>query len=606
MGVPALYIFLNESLDVSISGNEFVTGEQWFQISTWWLKSVSARTTDRKIILSSLDFVSRMQWLREEWSDQGNEIVIEPNVIGMVNSVRSTKIEFDQLLVPRPFIEDGELPIRLARTLTHHQNRNVQLLVQMKNGANFSVPGAGKTMTAIVVWDLLRKGGGVGKLLVICPRSAFEAWNTEFSASLMDPVKVFTFSGDPIDPDADVVITNYEQIENVSKLQYLVAWSERNSINLVVDEAHRVKAGGRSVRWRACQQLSKVSKRVDIMTGTPMPQGIEDLGALYRLAWPALPVRTFTEPVLRAMRRNGAFVRTTKTELKLPPLLIGMVNQPASVLQRQIYDALIDQYKGLFALTGREASLMARRGKAVMALIEAATNPKLLFAPSSSDELLGIKWPPSDISSNKTLLNLAAGYTDHEMPWKYKFVAKAAEKAAMNGLKVLVWSSFVGNLRALSKVLERFNPALVYGGTPLDEREIEISRFRNDPNCTVLLTNPQTLGEGVSLHKECHEAIYLDRTYNAGMYLQSLDRIHRLGLEDGTITRVTILSTEATIDSRIASRLDLKIHRLASFLNDEGLVSNALPNTDELEDFNIVGLEESDFADLFSHLSEGA
>jgi hypothetical protein len=51
--------------------------------------------------------------------------------------------------------------------------------------------------------------------------------------------------------------------------------------------------------------------------------------------------------------------------------------------------------------------------------------------------------------------------------------------------------------------------------------------------------------------------------------------------------------------------LDLKIQRLALILSDEGLVANALPNTDDLDDYNIVGLEESDFADLFSHLSEG-
>jgi SNF2 family DNA or RNA helicase len=240
-----------------------------------------------------------------------------------------------------------------------------------------------------------------------------------------------------------------------------------------------------------------------------------------------------------------------------------------------------------------------------MILIEAATNPKLLFAPASSDELLGIRWPPTEISTNKSLLQLAEGYTEYEMPWKYKFVAKAAEKAKANETKLLVWSSFVGNLRAMKKALDKFNPALIYGGTPQGEREIELSRFRNDPTCTVLLTNPQTLGEGISLHKECHEAIYLDRTYNAGLYLQSLDRIHRLGLEEKTITKVTILSTEGTIDSRIASRLDLKIQRLALILSDEGLVANALPNTDDLDDYNIVGLEESDFADLFSHLSEG-
>ena len=45
----------------------------------------------------------------------------------------------------------------------------------------------------------------------------------------------------------------------------------------------------------------------------------------------------------------------------------------------------------------------------------------------------------------------------------------------------------------------------------------------------VLLANPQAMSEGISLHLECHDAIWLDRTYNAGQYLQGIDRIHRLG-----------------------------------------------------------------------------
>lgn len=56
-----------------------------------------------------------------------------------------------------------------------------------------------------------------------------------------------------------------------------------------------------------------------------------------------------------------------------------------------------------------------------------------------------------------------------------------------------------------------YEPAVVHGGT--QDREEEIRRFREDPDCSVLLSNPATLGEGISLHHVCHDAVYVDRDF---------------------------------------------------------------------------------------------
>lgn len=45
------------------------------------------------------------------------------------------------------------------------------------------------------------------------------------------------------------------------------------------------------------------------------------------------------------------------------------------------------------------------------------------------------------------------------------------------------------------------------------------------------------MAESVSLHKYCHDAIYLDFSYNLTHMLQSRDRIHRFGLNKNTKTR---------------------------------------------------------------------
>jgi hypothetical protein len=55
------------------------------------------------------------------------------------------------------------------------------------------------------------------------------------------------------------------------------------------------------------------------------------------------------------------------------------------------------------------------------------------------------------------------------------------------------------------------------------------------------VTNPASCSESISLHHSCHNAIYLDRTYDSALFLQSIDRIHRLGLPEGATVSIHLL-----------------------------------------------------------------
>ena len=49
-----------------------------------------------------------------------------------------------------------------------------------------------------------------------------------------------------------------------------------------------------------------------------------------------------------------------------------------------------------------------------------------------------------------------------------------------------------------------------------------------------LVAIPQACSESISLHKACHNAVYYDMNYNTSEFLQSLDRIHRVGGSENT------------------------------------------------------------------------
>jgi SNF2 family DNA or RNA helicase len=97
----------------------------------------------------------------------------------------------------------------------------------------------------------------------------------------------------------------------------------------------------------------------------------------------------------------------------------------------------------------------------------------------------------------------------------------------------------------------------------------------------------------------------VDRTYNAGVYLQALDRTHRLGLAPDARARATILVAEGTIDERIEGRLNTKVATMAALLDDPDLAGLCLPDFDDVlsvTDLFLDGGNDADLADLFGHL----
>jgi SNF2 family DNA or RNA helicase len=277
-------------------------------------------------------------------------------------------------------------------------------------------------------------------------------------------------------------------------------------------------------------------------------------------------------------------------------------------LQAQIYSAVQSTMRQQIAMSARDRVQFAQLVDVVMYLIEAATNPALL-ANALGGARSATAWPPSPIPLDSSLVHQVCNYGSYEMPRKFEMLTTMVAENAALGRKTLVWSNFRANLEELAtRVLSPYQPALIYGGIPSSQkdetfrtRETELRRFRNDDSCMVLLANPAAMSEGVSLHKECHDAIYLDRTFNAGQYLQSIDRIHRLGLAPGVETRITFLQSSGTIDEVVDRRVRLKADRLSQLLSDPDLVVMALPEPGDYGEW----VQTSDLNSLFAHL-EGA
>ena len=197
----------------------------------------------------------------------------------------------------------------------------------------------------------------------------------------------------------------------------------------------------------------------------------------------------------------------------------------------------------------------------------------------------------------------------YEKPVKIEYLKNRVKDITNNtGNKVLIWTYFVRNIKLLEGLLADYNPVSIYGGIPTgsdeDEayRECRIRKFHEDPACKVMIANPQACGEGISLHKVCHHAIYLDRNFNAAYFLQSIDRIHRLGLSHDIDTDIEILITENSIDEILITRLNEKIKSMGDVLDDPYLHSITYDPADIILD-NEAGIDRADFDAIKAHVT---
>ncbi|MGD8202147.1 DEAD/DEAH box helicase [Ornithinimicrobium sp. W1679] len=481
--------------------------------------------------------------------------------------------------------------------LTAFQRRDIAKLLSLRHGANFSVPGAGKTRVGLAVFQALRRQQGVERLLVVGPKSSYSAWQEENAECLQSPLSMEVVNGSP-STTAEALIVNYERLANM--VGVLGRWLTERPSMIILDEAHRMKLGADGTYGAACLALGPRARRRLILTGTPAPNGVKDLENLFGFVWPG----TGRQSVIRAV--NGGdlaaasrvlqplFSRTTKHDLNLPPVDRNIRLLKLPPLHAEIYDALVGQFSARAA--GGEDDFQAL-GRIIVYMLMAATSPALLAVGTTKYEPLAYQVPPLQVPEGTSLYELMQDLPAYELSPKYQEILAIVSANAAQGRKTLVWSTFIRSLNTLERLLQQFRPAMVHGGTP--DREEQIQRFRNDPDCMALLSNPATLGEGISLHHDCHDAVYVDRDFAAGRFLQSLDRIHRLGLAPDVRTRVTVLASEGTIDEVVTSRLAAKLDFMGGILDDP-----AVQQLSDLDEEPAVGggLDRGDLLALMGHL----
>lgn len=503
-----------------------------------------------------------------------------------------------------------------------------------QNSCNFAVPGAGKTSIVYGAYAFLKSlpkedARHIDKLLVVGPLSSFAPWENEFSECFGYKPNSFRMSGDsdisvkqklehlysPNSPELTLIFHG-----GVDRFQNdIIDFLKRNKTMVVVDEAHRIK-NPEGVWGRSVTEISKEAVARVILTGTPVPNGYQDIFNLYKFIYPFKfkDILKFHYHNLEDMTNNNSpesdrvqalknnispyFIRIKKNDLKLPPIEEKYISVEMDSYQREIYDFIESQYLPYFK-ENNSASVkdILNRAKLIR-LRQASTNPSLLSRTLrdslENNELTG-EFDPNAIFTTDTdefvndseFFNKIINYPTIETPKKFRSILSLLiEEIFPENGKVIIWTIFIQNAKELQSYLNQngIESKLLIGEIPQEEREETIKAFNNPLNndFKVIIANPFSVAESISLHKGCHNAIYLERDYNCTNFIQSKDRIHRFGLDENQLTKYFYILSKESIDEVINNRLRLKIERMEEIINDDIPLFQRIDNNDETDIIN--------------------
>lgn len=501
---------------------------------------------------------------------------------------------------------------QMIRTLRDRQARDAFFMYKMGRAANFSVPGSGKTSSVLGTFAYLRLQGLANRVVVLSPINAFDSWRGEWRECFGDliPCRPLCFhdrSWSGVSRDArnrelslrynnyNLILLNYESASVGNGLFHAV---EDRSL-LVFDEIHKIKRinGARAL---SALELAAHSKYTIALTGTPIPNSYLDLYNLLHILYPrdydwyfGFKLNSLANPDQAEIDRiNSAicpfFCRTNKRMLGVPePLPDHIVSVPAteeeSALLQELRHGLSSCPLGLII------RVLQLESDAEMLEEEVTSLDIASFADSDDGGRSALGVEESSLSAGVVRVRLGS----HIPSSKTNACLDLVDSLLRQHKKVIVWCIFTRSIRNLvGELSDRGHSVRMIDGSVHPDERGEILEAFKAGEFEVLVTNPHTLAESVSLHTVCHDAVYFECSYNLVHLLQSKDRIHRLGLPPDQYTQYHFIQTifpcgeggSWSLDQNIYERLGEKEQSMLDAI-DSGVLERG--STDE-QDYEIV------------------
>ena len=417
-----------------------------------------------------------------------------------------------------------------------YQKHCLQRIIDTKKIGLYIDMGLGKTVTTLTaIKELKYERLQVRKILVIAPKKVAEStWSKE--KDKWDHTKMLRVSKvlgstakriQALNTPADLYIINRENVVWLVDY-YRNAWPFDM---VVIDESSSFK-NHKSKRFKALASISGKITRLVELTGTPSPNGLEDLWAqVYLLDGGERLEKRYTqfrERYFNPGDRGQNIIYNYKPKLGSEQAILDKISDICISMKSEDYLQLPDLIEDVIHV---ELDPKARKAyndlerQMVLALPEEEDEISVTSAAALSNKLLQL--------ANGAVYD--EGHSVHSVH-DCKIEAFMELVESLNGKPALVFYNFQHDKDRIKAALEK---------TGLRVRELKTPQDENDWNAgqiDILLAHPASCAYGLNLQQGGNHVIWFGLTWNYELYSQANKRLHRQGQTEKVIIHHLVCS----------------------------------------------------------------
>lgn len=416
----------------------------------------------------------------------------------------------------------------------------------------------GKSKSALNVAEIMKQYNALDRLVIVCPKAIQSVWLEEIpkhthleSEPLIFETKKTRKNQVAIASlfarDFPILIVRLEmfQKKNEDLKKLLSSFFEKPTM-VILDESSKIKNVTTQRTPRLIEYTKEAAYRT-ILTGTPWTESPLDIFSQMEFLQPGFWYKHAGEWSVNVLKKHWyifrnryAIMQEIRTgEGRCFKTMVGtrrveeIARKIRPYVTQQKKEDWLDLPEKIFQTLHVE---MSKEQK------EAYKSLKDRLILEHGDELLTVQ---NQVTLLTRLRQVAGGFfpeTGEAIAKKLPGIEMLVEDVSEYNGKVVIAASYVAEIegikRALQKEYKRKDTdgseavATYYGATK--NREEELSRFKEDPQCKFLILNPQSGAYGLNLQFASLMYLY-SRPYSYEQNAQLLDRIHRPGQRNNCI-----------------------------------------------------------------------
>ena len=460
-----------------------------------------------------------------------------------------------------------------------HQLTALEMSWNKETYAYFMEMGTGKTKVLIDNLGMLYDKGKIDGALIIAPKGVVKTWSEqELPTHLPDHIENVSVLWQPnitkkqqekleslfeIETALHILVMNVEAFSTDKGMKFATKFLNSHKVLMAIDESTTIKTPT-AKRTKNIIRIGDYAKYRRILTGSPVTKNPLDLYTQCYFLDPYLldhaSYYSFRNryAIMKTMHVRGRSIQVVHKFQNLSELSEKVKDFSYRVLKEDCLDLPPKNFiKRHITLTPEQKKIYEQMKKAAMAVLngKVSTTMTVLTQLMRLHQITCGHFTADDGSEQKVKSN--------RMNELMSILEETDGKA-------IIWANYQKDIKGIiEEIIKKYGPGSVvdyYGLTLQEDRQDNIRKFQNDPECRFLVGTPQTGGYGITL-TQANTVIYYSNGYDLEKRLQSEDRAHRIG-QKKTVTYIDLIC-EDTVDEKIVKALRDKINIASEFMGEE-------------------------------------